>query len=89
MRRLLVVLLALVMVFSVAGLAMPPVAVKAQLDDAPWPMFQHDRQHTGRSPYNGPAVPAEKWSFTTGGSVSFSAIGADGTIYVGSDDGKL
>ena len=32
----------------------------------------------------------QKWSFTTGGGViSSPAIGADGTIYVGSVDGQL
>ncbi|NOR22954.1 MAG: PQQ-binding-like beta-propeller repeat protein, partial [Desulforhopalus sp.] len=35
-------------------------------------------------------VGSEKWAFTTGGWVDSSpAIGADGTIYVGSYDNKL
>ena len=38
----------------------------------------------------GAGTPAEKWAFPTGGSVNSSpAIGADGTIYVGSDDGNV
>ena len=53
----------------------------------PWPMFHHNLQHTGRSPYKGPETPTLKWSFTTGGVIMYSspAIGSDGTIYVGSD----
>jgi len=55
-----------------------------------WFMFGHDPQHTRRSPFTGPATAALKWSYTTGGEVSSSpAIGADGTVYVGSYDDKL
>jgi hypothetical protein len=32
----------------------------------------------------------QKWAFTTGGPINSSpALGPDGTVYVGSDDGKL
>lgn len=55
-----------------------------------WPMFRHDLQHTGKSPYNGPNSPVLKWSYATGSYVNSSpAIGADGTVYVGSDDHNL
>ena len=55
-----------------------------------WWMFRHDRQHTGRSPFTGPASPVQKWAFTTGNWITSSpAIGADGTIYIGSEDNKL
>ena len=65
-------------------------ASPGSLADTPWPMFRYDPQHTGRSPYTGPEVPVEKWGFPTGESVSSSPdIGTDGTIYVGSVDGKL
>jgi outer membrane protein assembly factor BamB len=54
-------------------------------------MFHHDEQRTGQSPYIGPIsknVTAK--SFTTGAAVySSPAIAADGTIYVGSTDGKV
>jgi len=60
------------------------------LSDSPWPMFHHDLQHTGRSPYSGPSSPQLKWSYATGGQFySSPAIGSDGTIYVGSNDNKL
>jgi outer membrane protein assembly factor BamB len=76
---------------SVAGGALFQLNyVNASLATTPWPMFQHDLQHTGRSPYTGPASPWLKWSYTTGNSIySSPAIGSDGTIYVGSEDNKL
>jgi outer membrane protein assembly factor BamB len=63
----------------------------SQLANSPWPMLGYDMQHNGRSQYNGPmANPVAKWTFTTGGKINSSpVIGADGTIYIGSDDGKL
>jgi outer membrane protein assembly factor BamB len=67
-----------------------PGNARAQPADSPWPMFGQNPQRTGRSPYSGPEVPYQKWSFTTGDSVfSSPAIGADGTIYVGAIDNKL
>jgi len=53
-------------------------------------MFGHDAQHTGRSPYVGPAAPALRWRFLTSAAIESSpAIGTDGTIYVGSCDGSV
>ena len=67
--------------------------MQAHGDDShnpPWPMFRYDSMHTGRSPHSGPENPATKWSFKTEGSIASSpVIGADGTIYVGSNDQKL
>jgi outer membrane protein assembly factor BamB len=59
------------------------------LANAPWPMLQHDPQHTGRSPYVGPARPTLKWRYERDSTLYYPAIGADGTIYVGSDRGYL
>ena len=62
----------------------------AQGDDPPWPMFRYDIKHTGRSPHTGPDNPGAKWTFQAGGPVTSSpAIGADCTIYVGSNDNKF
>jgi len=68
-----------------------PRQAEAQLADTPWPIFHHDLQHTGRSPYHGANSGDEKWAFRTGSHYleSSPAIGSDGTIYVGSEDGKL
>jgi outer membrane protein assembly factor BamB len=69
---------------------MPANTAQAQPADSAWPMFGQNLQRTGRSPYSGPEVPKLKWSFTTGYDVySSPAIGADGTIYVGSLDNRL
>jgi len=35
----------------------------AQLADTQWPMFHHDLNHTGRSPYVGPGVVGIKWCY--------------------------
>ncbi|HUO04889.1 MAG TPA: choice-of-anchor D domain-containing protein [Candidatus Binataceae bacterium] len=73
----------------------------AQLADSPWPMFAHDAQHTGRSPYDTSTNPGTlKWkvpllSFPFNGdysaheAASSPVIGVDGTIYIGSYDGNL
>src|SRR5208282_6840311 len=82
-------------VLTAAAFAIIAVAVltksHAQLATAPWPMFHHDLAHTGLSPYDTSANPGvQKWKFATSGDVDSSpAIGADGTIYVGSGDGNL
>ena len=56
-----------------------------------WPCFGRDPQHTRLSPVDTSAdAGVLKWSFTTGDYViSSPAIGADGTVYVGSYDGRL
>ena len=59
-------------------------------DESPWPMFRHDAQHTGRSPYVGPAWPQLRWRYPTSSCAvveSSPAIAGDGTIYIGSFDG--
>ncbi len=63
------------------------------------PMFQHDLEHTGRSPYVGSPLPTLVWKSSTGiptGGPGFGspnskspAIGPDGTIYFASADGHL
>jgi outer membrane protein assembly factor BamB len=56
-----------------------------------WTTFHHDPQHTGRSPFKGPAHGVLKWSYTTGDMINCSSpvIGSDGTVYVGSSDKNL
>jgi len=67
----------------------PANIVQAQPADAPWSMFGRNAQRTGRSPYTGPEIPALKWSAALGKVGSSPAIGADGTIYVGSNNNRL
>ena len=72
------------------ALAVLPGGAVAELATTSWPMFQHDLMHSGRSNYVGPQTNNVKWSYQTGGRIRPSpAIGIDGTIYVGSDDGYL
>ena len=89
--KLMAPLLVLALLLSILATALPPAKhAHAQPADTPWPMFRHDLQHTGRSAYAGPETPGLKWSVTTGHFViSSPAIGADGTIYVGSFDNNL
>jgi outer membrane protein assembly factor BamB len=58
---------------------------------APWPTFHQNPQHTGLSPFSTAGdTGVQKWKFTTGDAVESSpAVGADGTIYVGSFDHNL
>ncbi len=53
-------------------------------EDIPWPMFQGDARHTGRSPYNTSRIDGTvKWNYSTDGFfIPNPAIGSDGTIYV-------
>lgn len=58
----------------------------SQLADSPWPMFGHDAQHTGRSPYVGPSQPNLAWE--RGVSNNKPIIGKNGCIYTyNSQDG--
>ncbi len=58
-----------------------------QLGQTPWPTFQYDLQHTGRSPNSGPDAPTIKWEFTGIGGLPI--LGFDGTIFLSSDDNNL
>ncbi len=56
---------------------------------SPWPMLQHDPQHTGRG-IGGGAKGVLMWKYRCGDEIdSDLAISSDGTIFVGSDDGNL
>ena len=61
--------------------------------DNPWPMFQHDAQHTGRITLRGPQTATRQWSFvfdnvTNSGFLETPIVGSDGTIYIGSGTGS-
>lgn len=52
-----------------------------------WSMFGREQAHNRRSPYPGPQTAHVRWSYTTTeGLYSSPVIGADGTVYVGSND---
>jgi outer membrane protein assembly factor BamB len=53
-------------------------------------MVGYDATHAGHCPYPGPSSNAAHFSYATGGAIDSSpVIGSDGTLYVGSHDGKL
>ncbi len=55
-------------------------------EDAPWPMWQHDPSHTGRSPYNGPASvsSADEVDLCCYGIFGSPALDAGSNAYIGS-----
>lgn len=54
------------------------------LSEDPWPMFRHDKKHTGHSPYSGPSSPNISWTFEVNKAVASSAaISKDSKIYFG------
>jgi hypothetical protein len=59
-------------ILVIYALAMAAPAA-AQLADTPWPMFHHDLNHTGLSPYYGPDTSTLKWTFSTGDKIHGSA----------------
>ena len=66
-----------------------PSNVNAGLADSAWPKFRGKAMNNARSVGSG-ATGAQKWTFLTGDNVQSSpAIGADGTVYVGSRDNKV
>ncbi len=54
-----------------------------------WPMFHGNPQHTGLSPFSGPAVPVLKWTFQTGAPIYASPVVGRGRVYVVNADGNL
>lgn len=63
-----------------------PTPTPTQMPVAPWPMKQHDPQHTSRSPYQGPRQPSLKWTLD---GLSFPVIAANDTLYAIGDEGTL
>ena len=55
----------------------------------PWPMFQHDAQHTGRSPYKARRLRKVKWKVQIGAHFSAPVIDKECNIYLGSRLGGL
>ncbi|MCX6084146.1 MAG: PQQ-binding-like beta-propeller repeat protein, partial [Caldiserica bacterium] len=84
-RKLVTSIIALLIIFSLHILM-----ASATLTGEIWPVFRHDLQHTGRSSYDTSGNNGTlKWRYETGSIFSSSAIGSDGTIYVGSEDHYL
>ncbi|MBN1593953.1 MAG: PQQ-binding-like beta-propeller repeat protein [Candidatus Coatesbacteria bacterium] len=57
---------------------------------SPWPMYRHDRSHTGLSVLEGPYIYRLIWAASAGaGFTSSPCIGESGSLYIGSLDGGL
>jgi len=54
-----------------------------------WPQCGCDMAASGRSPYAGPGVNKLKWIFPLDGWGCSPVVGADGTVYVGTNNGTL
>jgi predicted outer membrane repeat protein len=82
---------AILLLACINSIGVPGISIAlCQAHEAPWPMFCHDPQHTARSRYVGPDVPSRKWMIATEGPViSSPVVSAEGTVYVGSGDGRL
>lgn len=76
--------------FFMIFLLLSGTASAAGFANTPQPKFHHDNNNTGQSQYLGPHTNSIKWKYQTGGYVESSpAIGSNGTIYIGSNDGYL
>lgn len=66
------------------------LTIKPCLAQNPWSMYRHDPKHTGKSQFQGPSVPEEKWHFFINNTEGFSspAITNDGSVYIGSLGGN-
>jgi len=79
-KKILIIFIIFTLFFTISALALSNAS-------SAWPMFRHDPQHTGRSPYKGAEIDMFKWKLKTGSMIfSSPAIGSDGTIYVGSSE---
>ncbi|MFQ5507680.1 MAG: PQQ-binding-like beta-propeller repeat protein, partial [Planctomycetota bacterium] len=56
---------------------------------ADWPIYRGNQALQGVAPGSMPERPELAWTFETGGAITSSPVVADGTVYVGSDDGSV
>jgi len=68
----------------------PPQGVNSDSLPGEWAMFRHDLGRSGTTDSSGNLPQGKlKWVFATGAPILSSPAVADGTVYVGSRDGKL
>ncbi|MFH1382270.1 MAG: PQQ-binding-like beta-propeller repeat protein [Chloroflexota bacterium] len=67
----------------------PKASVNSNSSPTEWAMFRHDLAHTGSSTSDVLPEGVQEWAFATGASIHSSPAVVAGTIYVGSQDGKL
>jgi outer membrane protein assembly factor BamB len=67
---------------AVASILISAAPAWGQLAASPWPMFQHDLGHKGRTTSLDTPQPTVKWTFPTALAPATPAVGPDGTIYL-------
>lgn len=88
-RRLPGVLAATVAVIAYSG-AIAAFGGAAEAAQAPWPMALHDDRHSGTAAVAGPTSGHVRWTRDLGGNITPGpAVGADGSIYVATNQGIL
>ncbi|MCX5895786.1 MAG: PQQ-binding-like beta-propeller repeat protein, partial [Proteobacteria bacterium] len=75
-------------IFLLLIIAFPALA-ESSIVGAPWPMYQHDIFHTGRTLSVGPEEGEISWQKDIGAGTSSPVVDIDGVIYVGSTQGAL
>ncbi len=80
----------LVSLLMMAIAIMPTMAAGGYADSA-WPRFALNDNNSLASPYTGPQTGIIAWNYTitTGTNYASTAIGPDGTLYMGGSDGKV
>src|SRR5262245_7708455 len=64
--------------------------VNAYGQGSEWPMFQHDPQQTGNSNDTSISVQlTQRWNYPADSLITSSPTIANGTVYIGSSDGKV
>ncbi len=80
----------IIVVFLAAMVVATGAVSYAQPMNSAWPMFHSYANRTGQSAYPSYTNGTVDWTYTTGSTIEGSpAIASDGTVYVGSMDGKL
>src|SRR5690242_8425338 len=76
----------------VSGLAVV-LASPSSAQASPWPTFQHDGQHTGRTTVTGPTTGHITWQRSLDGEIvnwaAAPVVGSDGSILIGTTSGSL
>lgn len=68
----------------------PPQSLNSGSPQGEWAMFRHDLDRSGSADSSGILPQGTlKWIFSTGSPIHSSPSVADGTVYIGSRDGKL
>ena len=68
----------------------PSPMVNSNSPSNQWSMFRHDFLHSGTTDANAPLPQGTvQWTFATGGAIQSSPAIVNGTVYIGSRDGKI